>query len=107
MTIEIAIKEEQRLSTLQDELGGIHMLAPIERFQLETATSVIIHTKAVLLDWVSKYMDIYGVFVFPRFEPVSADPDCRFAWFSYDYKSGPFDTAFEALLDTKKRIEDN
>lgn len=59
--------------------------------------------EAAAFRWLEKTVAVDGLYNLPRFEPVSANPQSRFAWYSADYHDGPFDTLLEAVEDAMRK----
>jgi hypothetical protein len=49
------------------------------------------------LDWLERQTSFEGLYVWPRWEPTSANPECDWAWFTAACKAGPFETMRAAI----------
>lgn len=54
-------------------------------------------TDMARMDRIERAITNEGLYVWPRWMPLSCDPDCQWAWYSADEMHGPFETMREAL----------
>lgn len=87
--LEAALAAEQKVAQIAE---GRNFDLSLEVPKLEAALAEA-RKDGKRLDWLERQTS----FVWPRWEPTSANPDCDWAWFTAAHKAGPFETMREAI----------
>lgn len=60
------------------------------------------------VDWLESSVVVEGLYAWPRYDPVSVNPESRFAWYTVDYSAGPFEylrAAIDAAMTAPAKPE--
>jgi len=91
--------EQQLYTAEQKYTGACIKLAEVEKTMAESRED------KARLDWLERQISFEGLHVWPRWEPTSANPECKWAWFTAALEAGPFETMREAIDAARNKVQ--